>query len=91
MAISASMGLVASSETATANIAATRESMAYSEGMVASTAAGDMERVLVPKSKEASGSSWSGTGRVEVRRLAACFAASVAVGETGPVTMIVGG
>lgn len=90
-AISANRGLVASSETATASIAAMSESMAYRDGMVAMTAAGDMERVLVPKSSIASGSSWSVTGRVEVRGLAACWDASIAVGETGPVTIMVGG
>jgi hypothetical protein len=85
------MGFVASSETATANIAAMRESIAYRDGMVVITAAGEMESVLVAKSKDASGSSWSGIGRVEVREFAACRAASIAVEEDGTVTIIVGG
>lgn len=89
--MSARIGLVASSETATASIAAMRESIAYREGIVATTAAGEIENVFVAKSKDASGSSKSVTGSTDVRRLAACWAASIAVEETGPVTMIVGG
>lgn len=81
------MGFVDSSETATARIAATRESTAYSEGIVAMTAAGEMERVPVAKSRDARGSSESGAGRVDVLGLAA----SMAVDEMGPVTIIVGG
>ena len=87
----AKMGLVASSETATARIAATSESIAYSEGIVAMTAAGEMERVRVPKSSTARGSSRSVTGKVEVRGLAACCASSMAIEDGGPVTMMVGG
>lgn len=51
------------------------------------TAAGEMDRVPVAKSRDARGSSESGAGRVDVRGLAA----SMAVDEMGPVTIIVGG
>lgn len=58
---------------------------------MASTAAGEIRSVLVPKSNEARGSSRSVTGSVDVLGFAACWAASIAVDETGPVTIIVGG
>ena len=70
--MSARRGFVASSETATANIEAMRESMAYREGIVAITAAGEIDNVFVAKSKDASASSGSVTGSTDVRALAAC-------------------
>lgn len=88
--MSAKIGFVASSETATASMAAMSESIAYKEGIVAMTAAGATVSVLVAKSRDASGSSESATGRVEVRGLAACCAAANAVDDGGPVTRIVG-
>lgn len=89
--MSANIGLVASSETATASIAAMRESMAYRDGIVAITAAGEIDSVRVAKSSVANGSSVSVTGNVDVRTVAAWRAASRAVEDSGPVTMIVGG
>jgi hypothetical protein len=72
-------------------MAATRESMAYSDGMVLIMAVAEIDRVIVPRSSDASGSSESVNGRVEVRGVAAWVAASNALGDRGVVTMIVGG
>lgn len=81
----------ASSETATASIAVTRESIAYNEGIVAVMAAAEMERVSVPRSRDARSSSESAKGRVDVRGVAAMLAPSTALADIGVVTRIVGG
>ena len=89
--MSARTGFVASSETATARIAAMRESMAYREGIVVIMAVAEMERVIVPRSRDASGSSESVRGRVDVRGEGARLAPSTEFDDTGVVTRIVGG
>jgi hypothetical protein len=82
---------VISSETATAKIAAIRESIAYKEGIMVVVIAAEMERHIVPKSRDAIGSSLSERGSVDVRGVAAVIAASTALGAMGLVTIIVGG
>ena len=54
-------------------------------------AAAEMDRVIVPRSRDASGSSESVRGRVEVRGEGARLAPSTEFDGTGVVTMIVGG
>lgn len=86
----ARMGFVVSSVTATARTADTRASIAYNEGTVADIRPGERDKVFVPRSRDASGSSVSERGRVDVLGDAGRHAAP-SPGKEGAVTMIVGG
>src|SRR6266480_448703 len=88
--MAAMIGFVASSATAIASIAATTQSMTYSDGASCRICVAEIRKVMVSKSNEARGSSWSDTGKVD-RRNSAGEELRTEAEDCGLVTRITGG